>query len=68
MNYDAEMPRALLRAGRERILVLDSSKIGVEAIYRLCAANACDLVITDKHIKPGHLARLRKLTNTLVAR
>ncbi len=68
MNYDVEMPRALLRAGRERILVLDSSKIGVEAMYRLCAADACDLVITDKQIKPGHLARLRKLTKMLVAR
>ena len=36
MNYDAEMPRAFLRAGRERILVIDSSKIGTEAVYRLC--------------------------------
>ncbi|HVZ16410.1 MAG TPA: DeoR/GlpR family DNA-binding transcription regulator, partial [Terriglobales bacterium] len=35
MNFDAEMPRVFLRSGRERILVIDSSKIGNEAVYRL---------------------------------
>ena len=50
MNYDAEMPKVFLRAGRERILVIDSSKIGTEAVYRLCAVEKCDLIITDKGI------------------
>jgi DeoR/GlpR family transcriptional regulator of sugar metabolism len=67
MNFDAEMPRAFLRAGRERILVIDSSKIGTEAVYRLCAVEKCDLVITDKGIKSADLGRLRKLTSVLVA-
>jgi DeoR/GlpR family transcriptional regulator of sugar metabolism len=67
MNFDAEMPRAFLRAGRERILVIDSSKIGTEAVYRLCAVDKCDLVITDKGIRAGELARLRKLTSVLIA-
>src|SRR6202030_1786923 len=34
MNFDAEMPRVFLRAARERILVIDSSKIATEAVYR----------------------------------
>jgi DeoR family transcriptional regulator, aga operon transcriptional repressor len=67
MNYDAEMPRAFLRAGRERVLVIDSSKIGREAVYRLCAVEKCDMVVTDKGIKAGDIARLRKLTTVLVA-
>jgi DeoR/GlpR family transcriptional regulator of sugar metabolism len=67
MNFDAEMPRAFLRAGRERILVMDSSKIGTEAVYRLCAVEKCDLVITDKGISASDLTRLRKLTSVLVA-
>jgi DeoR/GlpR family transcriptional regulator of sugar metabolism len=67
MNYDAEMPKAFLRAGRERILVIDSSKIGVEAVYRLCPVKKCDLVVIDKGAKLADLARLRKLTNVLVA-
>ncbi len=67
MNYDAEMPKVFLRAGRERILVVDSSKIGVEAVYRLCPVKKCDLVIVDKGVKSADLARLRKLTNVLVA-
>jgi DeoR family transcriptional regulator, aga operon transcriptional repressor len=67
MNFDAEMPRVFLRAGRERILVIDSSKIGSEAVYRLCAVEKCDMVITDKGIRAADLARLRKLTSVLVA-
>jgi DeoR family fructose operon transcriptional repressor len=67
MNYDAEMPRAFLRAGKQRILVIDSSKVGMEAVYRLCPVEDCDLVITDKGVKGADLARLRKLTKVLVA-
>lgn len=67
MNFDAEMPSVFLRAGRERILVIDSSKIGADAAYRLCAVEKCDIVITDKGIRAADLARLRKLTSVLVA-
>ncbi len=67
MNYDAEMPKAFLRSARERILVSDSSKIAKEAVYRLCAIEKCDLIITDKGVRPADLTRLRKLTNVLVA-
>ncbi|MHB1938562.1 MAG: DeoR/GlpR family DNA-binding transcription regulator [Acidobacteriaceae bacterium] len=68
MNYDAEMPRAFLRAGKQRVLVLDSSKVGLEAVYRLCPVESCDLVITDSGVKSYDLDRLRKLTKVLVAK
>ncbi len=67
MNYDAEMPKAFLRAGRKRVLVIDSSKIGSEAAYRLCAVEKCDMVVTDKGLKAADIARLGKLTTVLVA-
>jgi DeoR family fructose operon transcriptional repressor len=67
MNYDAEMPRAFLRAGKQRVLVVDSSKVGLEAVYRLCPVEHCDLVITDRGVKSADLARLRRLTKVLVA-
>jgi len=67
MNFDAEMSSVFLRAGRERVLVIDSSKIGTEAAYRLCAVEKCDMMITDKGIRAADLARLRKLTSVLVA-
>ena len=54
-------------AGRERILVIDSSKVGTEAVYRLCAVEKCDLVITDDGIGAADLAKLRRLTSVLVA-
>jgi len=67
MNFDAEMSSVFLRAGRERVLVIDSSKIGTEAAYRLCAVEKCDMVITDKGIRAADLVRLRRLTSVLVA-
>jgi DeoR/GlpR family transcriptional regulator of sugar metabolism len=67
MNYDAEMPKAFLHAGRERVLVIDSSKIDVEAVYQLCSIDECDVVVTDSHIKKVDAARLRKMTSLLVA-
>lgn len=67
MNYDVEMPKSFLRAGRERILVIDSSKVGVEAVYRLCAVEKCDLVITDRGIRAADLLKLKNLTGVLVA-
>ena len=44
-----------------------SSKIGSEAVYRLCAVEKCDMVVTDNGVKPADVARLRKLTTVLVA-
>ncbi|MGH9667292.1 MAG: DeoR/GlpR family DNA-binding transcription regulator, partial [Bryobacteraceae bacterium] len=67
MVYDPDAPRALLRAGRQRILVLDSSKIGTQALYRFSSLDVCDCIVTDSGIKPEHLTRLRKLTKVLVA-
>jgi len=67
MVFDAEAPRALLEAGRERILVIDSSKIGQEATYGFCPLASCDLIITDRGIKPADLERLRKSVKVVVA-
>ena len=67
MNYDREMPKAFLRAGRQRVLAIDSSKVGVEAVYRMCPIEDCDLVITDSGIKPEHLKQLRRLAKVTVA-
>lgn len=67
MNYDAQMPKAFLHAGQQKVLVIDSSKVGTEAVYRLCPVENCDLVITDSGIRSSDLNKLRKLTKVLVA-
>jgi DeoR/GlpR family transcriptional regulator of sugar metabolism len=67
MNFDHEMPKALLGAGKQKVLVIDSSKVGREAVYRLCPIESCDLVITDKGVKTAELKRLRKLGNIIIA-
>jgi DeoR/GlpR family transcriptional regulator of sugar metabolism len=67
MNYDQEMPKAILRAGKQRVLVIDSTKVGIEAVYRFCPIEQCDLVITDQGVKAPDIKRLKKLTNVIIA-
>ncbi len=67
MNYDAEMPKAFLKAGKQKILLVDSSKVGTEAVYRLGPLESFDLVISDNGIKGAELRRLRKSTKVLIA-
>lgn len=67
MNFDTQMPRAFLQAGKQKILVIDSSKVGIEAVYRLCPVETCDLVITDTGIRSADLNKLKKFTKVLVA-
>ena len=67
MNYDPEMPKSILQAGKQRVLVIDSSKVGIEAVYRLCPIESCDLVITDRGVKAADLKWLRKLSNVMIA-
>jgi DeoR family fructose operon transcriptional repressor len=68
MVNDTEAAQGLVRAGRERILVVDSSKIGAEALYRFCELGQCDLMITDEGAKESDLEQLRKRVKLLVAR
>jgi hypothetical protein len=67
MVHDPDTQHELLQAGRRKVLVVDSSKIGAEATYRLCGIEDCDLVVTDRGISPDDLARLRKVTEVEVA-
>jgi DeoR/GlpR family transcriptional regulator of sugar metabolism len=66
MNFDQEMPHSILQSGRQKVLVIDSSKIGTEAVYRYCPIEHCDLVITDNGAHAADLQRLRKLTQVIV--
>lgn len=68
MVNDTEAPQGLVRAGRQRILVVDSSKIGAEALYRFCELGQCDLMITDEGAKDADLEQLRRHVKVLIAR
>jgi DeoR family fructose operon transcriptional repressor len=68
MVNDTEAAQGLVRAGRQRILVVDSSKLAVEALYRFCELGQCDLMITDEGAKEADLEQLRKYVKVLVAR
>ncbi|WP_031496296.1 DeoR/GlpR family DNA-binding transcription regulator [Bryobacter aggregatus] len=67
MVFDPDAQRSLLRAGIQRILVIDSSKIGTEALYNFTRTDNCDMIITDDGIHPEHLEQLTKQTRVLVA-
>lgn len=66
MNYDAEMPKMFLGAGRERILVIDSSDRSRGSLSVMCNREVRS-IITNQVIKSSDPARLRKLTSVLVA-
>jgi len=67
MMFDPDAPRAMLQAGRQRILVADSSKLGREALYSFCKLDACDLLITDAGITRQQLSKVQELVKVQVA-
>ena len=67
MVHDPDAQREMLQAGKKKVLLVDSSKIGTEATYRLCGIEECDLIITDRTIAEADLARLRRLTQVQIA-
>ena len=66
MVHDPDAQREMLQAGKRKVLVVDSSKIGREATYRLCGIEDCDLILTDQAVSPDDLARLRQTTEVQV--
>ena len=67
MVHDPDAQRELLQAGKRRVLVVDSSKIGREATYRLCGIEDCDLILTDQGVPTDDLTRLRRTAEVQVA-
>lgn len=67
MVHDPDAQRELLQAGKRKILVVDSSKIGTEATYRLCGIEDCDLLLTDNGVAHEDVARLRRMTQVQIA-
>jgi DeoR family fructose operon transcriptional repressor len=66
MVHDPDAQHELLQAGKRKVLVVDSSKIGTEATYRLCGIEDCSLILTDKGISNDDLAHLRRMTKVQV--
>ena len=67
MVHDPDAQLELLKAGKRKVLVVDSSKIGTEATYRLCGIEHCDLILTDSGISADNLTKLREITQVQVA-
>lgn len=67
MIHDPDAQREMLQAGKRKVLVIDSSKVGTEATYRLCGIEDCDLILTDRGIRSDDLTRLSQITQVLVA-
>jgi DeoR/GlpR family transcriptional regulator of sugar metabolism len=57
---EAEVKSLMLRNARKRIIVTDSSKIGITAFAQFCEIASIDLLVTDKNISRNDLAVLKK--------
>ncbi|MBB5083328.1 DeoR/GlpR family DNA-binding transcription regulator [Nonomuraea endophytica] len=56
---DAEMKQRMLRAGTRRIMVADSTKLGVIEMAPICPLNGVDLLITGEQADPEVVESLR---------
>ena len=50
---EAAVKRALVRAGRQVVVLTDSSKIGEEQLVRFAELSAVDVLVTDDGIRPA---------------
>jgi DeoR/GlpR family transcriptional regulator of sugar metabolism len=67
MVFDPDAQRSVVKAGAERILVVDSSKIGGGALYHFTGFENVNVLITDNGISPEQLERLSRVTKILIA-
>jgi DeoR family fructose operon transcriptional repressor len=67
MVNDTEAPRNLPQCGRRRILVMDSSKLDTDALYRFCGLDQCDLLITDAGANSAVVEELRTFVQVRIA-
>lgn len=64
---EAETKRNMLKAGKEKILVVDHSKLGFEGLCKICDLSELDLLITDSEADEKQLLQLKKKVEVLVA-
>ncbi|MDR0600956.1 MAG: DeoR/GlpR family DNA-binding transcription regulator [Treponema sp.] len=57
---EAEVKKIMLQNSRKKIIVTDSSKIGVHALFLFCSMAAVDILVTDRNIKKRDLLALKK--------
>jgi len=57
---EAEVKTAMISAARRRILIADSTKIGVVAMAQICPIDSIDQLVTDSDASPTALDDLRQ--------
>ena len=55
---EAEVKRAMLRAARRRIVVVDGSKLGEVELAKVCDLDEVSLVVTDQNADPTLVAEI----------
>ncbi|CUH94316.1 hypothetical protein P22_0382 [Propionispora sp. 2/2-37] len=63
---EAETKRHLLKAGTEVVLVVDSTKIGIKGLCRICQLEEVDVLLTDHGADPEELAAIGEQVRTMV--
>lgn len=59
---EAETKHYMLKAGKEKIVVADCSKIGQKSLCRICGLENIDMLITDKGIEAADYQQISALT------
>jgi DeoR family fructose operon transcriptional repressor len=62
---EAETKQYMLRAGKEKFLAADHSKLGQRSLCRVCGLEDLDLLITDTGLKPADEKQLGALVKVM---
>ena len=62
---EAETKRYMLKAGKEKILVADHSKIGQKSLCRICGVEELDLLLTDTDITEENKRQLGEVVRIM---
>lgn len=65
-ELEVELKKAMLAAAKERIAIVDSSKMGHKAFARIADVSAFDKIITDPGIDPAMAAAIREHGGNLI--
>lgn len=64
---EAETKRQMLLAGKEKILVVDHSKLDMQGLCKICDLNELDLLITDEGAEERQIEQLKKKVRVMIA-
>lgn len=63
---EAHLNRAMIRAGKRVVVLVDSSKFKSPALHHICDLSDVDVIVTDSNLSTEHRAAIEATSTTLI--